>query len=129
MKNLWVAFIVFVLAVTLVSCALAAATPSRASNLEEKRFIGTVVTADDIARTLTVKAWWREVVFDVASAHFAEDSGLQELKPGDRVLIRYIEDKGKRIAGSIIKADRRHKTGEKIQSGASAAKPDHAAEN
>jgi hypothetical protein len=54
----------------------------------------------------------------VATTRFAEDSGLQELKPGDRVLIRYVEDKGKRIAGSIIKADRKHRTAEKTQSGA-----------
>jgi len=129
MKALWLMVIICLLAMAQLTSAFAAATRPERPNPEERRFIGTVVVVDDITKTLVAKTWLREVVFDVAATRFAEDGSLQDLRPGDRVFIRYIEENGKKVVGSIIKADHKAKTSERPQSGTHMAKPARNSEN
>ena len=60
-------------------------------------------------------------MFDASNAHFAGEEGLKDMQPGDRVLIRYVEENGKRTARSVIKAARKFDMDRKGEPGAHVA--------
>jgi len=67
---------------------------------EGKRFIGTVVATDRAAKTIVARNWRGEAVFDTATARFAGHGSLEDVELGERVLIRYVEEGGKKIVRS-----------------------------
>lgn len=71
---------------------------------EGRRFVGTIAAVDVPARALVVKSWRGETLFDVSAARFARGAKLEDLKPGERVLVRYIEEEGKKVAKAVITA-------------------------
>ena len=104
------------LALALASSPSAATTQSKRPHVEGKRFIGTVVIADNIKKTLVVKAWWRELTFDVATARFADNESLKDIEPGEKVLIRYVVEGGSKVAKSVVRATTKYENDRKTGS-------------
>lgn len=96
------------------SAAETAQTTGKADKpkLEGKRIIGTVAAVDMNTRTLTVKNWRGETLFDAGTARFARHTGLQDIVPGERVLVRYVEEDGKKVAKAVVTARAKSEKGE-----------------
>jgi hypothetical protein len=71
---------------------------------EGRRFVGTIASVNLPTRVLVVKNWRGETMFDASNARFARGAGLEELKPGERVLVRYVEEEGRKVAKAVITA-------------------------
>jgi len=71
---------------------------------EGRRFVGTIASVDLSARALVVKSWRGETVFDASTARFARGGKLEDLKPGERVLVRYTDEEGRKVAKAVITA-------------------------
>jgi hypothetical protein len=97
---------IFILAIA--GGVFAGPTQGERPYLEGKRFIGTVAATDSVTKTLVIKTWRRETVFDTSTARFVGHAGLEDMEQGERVLIRYIEKGGKKTARSVIKAALRY---------------------
>lgn len=107
-----VAFVTTVFAeVEKKAAAPAAAAPEKApapekAKVEKKapaakthQFTGEVTAADAAAKTITVKGKKEEKTFDVSGVKGAED-----IKVGDKVVVKYTEKDGKNVAKSVKKA-------------------------
>ena len=71
---------------------------------EGRRFVGTIASVDLPTRALVVKNWRGETIFDASTARFARGAGFEDLKPGERVLVRYVEEEGRKVAKAVITA-------------------------
>ena len=71
---------------------------------EGRRFVGTIAAVDLPAKALVVKSSRGETVFDVSSARFARGAKFEDLKPGERVLVRYVDEEGRKVAKAVITA-------------------------
>jgi hypothetical protein len=70
--------------------------------VETKRFSGRVVSINPVSQTLVVKSWRGEATFDAASAKIARHVNLEDLRPGDRILVNYIEEAGRKTAKVLV---------------------------
>jgi hypothetical protein len=122
MKNVFALTMATVFGLFLVTGALAGQTQAERSYLG-KPYIGTVVTVDSSTNTLVVKNWKGETSFDTSNARFVGRSGLKELDPGKRVLIRYSEADGKMVAMTVIEAAFRHESTKKENQEIQVARP------
>lgn len=69
--------------------------------MKPKRATGEVVSADPAMKTLVVKVKDKELTFSVTEK---AAKALADLKPGDKVMVRYTEADGKLTASAITKA-------------------------
>jgi hypothetical protein len=72
------------------------------SKEEKKRLSGTVVAVDVESRTLIVKNWRGETTFDVAAAKLVRSVNLEDIRPGDRVVMSYAEEGSRKAAKAVI---------------------------
>ena len=81
-----------------------------------RHFIGIVVAVDIGAKTLIARNWRGQVVFDTARARFARPQGLEEIEPGERVVVRYVDEAGRKVARTVAtaasKAGQDHRSGQ-----------------
>lgn len=68
-----------------------------------KRFLGEVVSIDVGAKLVTAKSRRGEASFDLSNARIARSIRLEDLKPGDRIGIVYIEKDNKKVAKAVGK--------------------------
>jgi Cu/Ag efflux protein CusF len=64
-------------------------------------YLREVVGIDREAQTITVKNKAGTEVFQIGEAKFTEGYGIGEIKPGDRISIRYVKRNGKLVATGI----------------------------
>ncbi len=79
-----------------------AASPATSAerSAAEKQATGTVVSVSENKKTLVVEADGKKIIFWVAE-RAAED--LSQVKRGDRVTVRYIDESGQLTAQQVIK--------------------------
>jgi hypothetical protein len=119
LRQLFLALIVIFIGIAGVTNTAAQKTPSRQLNagettkvllsenrtkpkVEKKRLSGTVVAVDVESRTLVVRNWRGETTFDVAAAKLVRSVNLEDIRPGDRVVMSYAEEGGKKAAKAVI---------------------------
>jgi len=120
LRRLFFAFIVLIfIGFVGVTISLAQKTPPRGRNagiskrvpssvtqaksgVESKRFAGTVVAVDVESKTLVVKNWRGDTTFDVAGAKLVRSTDLEDIRPGDRVVMSYTEEDGEKTAKALI---------------------------
>jgi hypothetical protein len=85
------------------------------SKVENKRLSGTVVSIDSVTKTLVIKNWRGETIFDIDGLKTAHRADSEDVKPGDRVRISYIEKNGKKTARAIIVTAARSEGGGKTE--------------
>jgi hypothetical protein len=107
---------VCVLVLALGVCVFAGSQQAGRPHPEGKRFIGTVLSADHRTSRLVVGSWRGETVFDVSAARFFGPGGFEDIEPGDRVMIRYVEDSGKKVALAVMEAAEKQQGNEKTGS-------------
>ncbi len=66
-----------------------------------KRFLGEVTGIDLEAGTVNVRGRKGEAMFDLSSARVCRGVRMEDLKPGDRIGVVFIERDGKKIAKAI----------------------------
>jgi hypothetical protein len=118
-RRLFLVFIAVFISVGGATNTLAQKTPSRPLNAgepkkvllsetqtkpkaEKKRLSGTVVAVDVESKTLVVKNWRGETTFDVAGAKLVRSSNLEDVRLGDRVVMSYTEEDGRKTAKALI---------------------------
>jgi len=69
---------------------------------EKKRLSGTVVAVDVESRTIVVKNWRGETTFDIAGAKLVRNVNLEDIRSGDRVVMSYTEEGGRKAAKAVI---------------------------
>ncbi len=69
---------------------------------ETRRFIGTVVSLDMQGQTLIARTRKGETAFDTSVARFPGSMTPGDLKPGEKVLVRYVEEDGRKVAKAIL---------------------------
>jgi hypothetical protein len=129
MKRALVPTIVYIFVLALVAGVSAGPTQTERPHLAGKRFIGTVVSADNATKILLVRSWKGETVFDTATAQFARHGRLEDMEPGERVLIRYVEEDGKKVARFVIKAAFKYSNEKRNISNVQIGKPANIPEN
>jgi hypothetical protein len=119
LKSLFVPFLVVFLSATGVTNTFAQKAPSghfdagkqekvllsetrTKPKAEKKRLSGTVVAVDVESRTLIVRNWRGETTFDVAGAKLVRSVNLEDIRPGDRVVMSYAEEGGRKAAKAVI---------------------------
>jgi hypothetical protein len=68
-----------------------------------KRLMGELISIDMSAKTVTVKGRKGETLFDISGARIARAVKLEDLKPGDRIAVVYIEKDNKKFAKVVGK--------------------------
>jgi hypothetical protein len=84
-----------------------------ASKPKALHYYGTVASMDSAAKLLVVKGKKGEIKFDVAAARWKGYKGMDEVKTGEYVSVRYVEKNGKMMAESVYKAIKTTKKGMK----------------
>ena len=69
---------------------------------ERKRLTGTVVAVDTASKTLVVKNWRGQTTFDAAGAKLARRASLEDIVPGDRIVVSYAEEDGRKTAKTLV---------------------------
>lgn len=88
----------------------APATVEKAKKVVKTRSqTGEVVSADEAGKTLVLKVKEKELTFSVAEKAAAK---LTDLKPGDRVTVRYVKQEGGLLAKDIAPAKKAAKKAE-----------------
>jgi hypothetical protein len=82
---------------------------------EKKRLSGTVVAVNVESRTLVVKNWRGETTFDVAAAKLVRSVSLEDIRPGDRVVMSYTEEDGQKTAKALIATPAKREGGNKTE--------------
>ncbi|HEY3277354.1 MAG TPA: hypothetical protein VGJ94_12100 [Syntrophorhabdaceae bacterium] len=80
-----------------------------------KRFLGDLVSLDNEAKTIVAKNRKGEFVFDLSRTRVARNIKLEELKPGDRIGVVYIEKEGVKIAKVVGRPPARAKRSKGIE--------------
>ncbi len=68
----------------------------------KRRFSGTVAAVDAVSKTVVVKNWRGETTFDAAGAKLARRANVEDIRPGDRVVMSYAEEGGRKTAKVVI---------------------------
>ncbi len=89
------------------ACILAGPAHTGRTHPEGRRYIGTVVTADRNTGALAARSWRGNAVFDASVARFSGKGGLGTLKPGKRILVRYFEESGRKVATAVMEVAHR----------------------
>jgi membrane protein implicated in regulation of membrane protease activity len=74
-------------------------------------YYGTVASVDSAAKLLVVKGKKNEMKFDVADAKWKGYKGMGEVKAGEHVRVKYVEEDGTMMAQLVYKAG--HRTAKK----------------
>jgi hypothetical protein len=75
-----------------------------ASKTKALHYYGTVASMDSAAKLLVVKGKKGEMKFDVAAARWKGYKGMDEVKTGEHVSVKYVEKDGKMMAELVYKA-------------------------
>jgi hypothetical protein len=67
-------------------------------------FKGVVASMDAAGKMLVVKGEKGEKTFNVATAQWGEFKSMDEVKAGDKVIVKYMEKEGKMVATMVGKA-------------------------
>jgi Cu/Ag efflux protein CusF len=114
MKKILMVALAVLIAVAFVTSVFAqekpAVTPEKASTAEKsgkvkaRPFAGEIMSVDVATKTIVVKGKKAEATFDLGDAKFAKAYRMEDVKPGDKVLVRFEEKDGKMIAKYVVKA-------------------------
>ncbi len=102
MRRPCVTFIIVFISLVFVTNALAQTAPAMGPKAERKRVFGTVVAVDTASKTLVVKDWRGETTFDTDGAKLVRGANLEDIRPGDRVVLSYAEEGGRKTAKIVI---------------------------
>ncbi|HVN96445.1 MAG TPA: hypothetical protein VMT62_08450 [Syntrophorhabdaceae bacterium] len=69
---------------------------------ETKRFSGKVVAVDASSQTIVLRNSRGEETFNTGHAKLVRHVELQDIKPGDRALVSYVEKEGKKTAEVVV---------------------------
>jgi hypothetical protein len=97
-----VTFIIVFISLMFVTNALAQTAPAMGPKAERKRVSGTVVAIDTASKTLVVEDWRGETTFDTDGAKLVRGANLEDIRPGDRVVMSYAEEGGRKTAKIVI---------------------------
>jgi microtubule-associated protein 1 len=100
MKKALLIAVLVVVSVALVSTVFAA----EAKAPKAMTFKGTVTGMDAAKNMLTVKGEKKDMSFNVAGAKWADYKAMDEVKAGDKVVVKYVEKEGKMMATTVGKA-------------------------
>jgi hypothetical protein len=100
MKKALLIAVLVVVSVALVSTVFAA----EAKAPKALTFKGTVTGMDAAKNMLTVKGEKKDMSFNVAGAKWADYKAMDEVKAGDKVVVKYVEKEGKMMATTVGKA-------------------------
>jgi hypothetical protein len=126
MKRSPLPVIVLTLTLTFAAGVLAGTTQGEKPSADTRKYIGTVVATNQSTGTLIVKNWRGETVFDTSGARFGGQRGLMDLEPGERVLIRYVQEGGRKVATAIVEAAHKQEREEKPGAAARSVQPGEA---
>ena len=100
MKRALLIAVLVVVSVALVSTVFAAEKKAP----KAMTFKGAVVSMDAKTNMLVVKGEKGDMSFDVAGAKSADYKAMDEVKAGDKVVVKYMEKEGKMMATMVGKA-------------------------
>lgn len=81
--------------------------------LEGERFVGIVSSTDTTKGILVVSTWRGETAFDASTAKFGGHVRLEDMKRGERVMVRYVEQNGRKVARAVITAAHESSNGDR----------------
>ena len=100
MKRALLIAVLVVVSVALVSTVFAADKKAP----KAMTFKGSVVSVDATTKMLVVKGDKKDMSFGVAGAKWDGYKAMDEVKPGDKVVVKYMEKEGKMTATMVGKA-------------------------
>jgi len=100
MKRALLIAVLVVVSVALVSTVFAAEKKAP----KAMTFNGAVVSMDAKTNMLVVKGEKKDMSFNVAGAKWADYKAMDEVKAGDKVVVKYMEKEGKMMATMVGKA-------------------------
>ena len=87
-----------------------------AEKAKSKTYTGEVSSVDASAKSLVVKGKDGDKTFDVTDSKWKGYTSMDEIKPGDKVTVTYMEKDGTMSAKSVTKAKVKSKTTTKTKS-------------
>jgi hypothetical protein len=100
MKRALLIAVLVVVSVALVSTVFAADKKAP----KAMTFKGAVVSMDAKTNMLVVKGEKKDMSFNVAGAKWTDYKAMEEVKAGDKVVVKYTEKEGKMMATTVGKA-------------------------
>jgi hyperosmotically inducible protein len=109
MKKVLMIVMALIIGVAFVTTVMAQDKP------KGKSWVGKVVSVDTAGKTVVAKNKKGEMTFDVSAAKFAKDVAFEDLKAGDKIVVKYKVKDGENMATSVAMAPAKKEKAEKTK--------------